>query len=530
MPAITEHDVAALADLPDGGLHEATVDGSRILLARTGGTVRAVSAVCPHYKMPLAEGFACGGRVRCSYHQSTFDLTTGDVTAPPALSGLTVYPTRVVGGRVLSTLPGTGPAEPTRPAGADARTFVLLGGGAAGDAAAESLRHHGFAGRVVIVTADDRPPYDRPNLSKEYLTGDLPADQLPLRPAGFYDQLGVEVMRRRVVVVDAAAKRVRCADGSTVAYDKLLVAPGGVPRPLDAAGADGAENVLTLRSRADADRLLSLATKGARAVVIGSSFIAMEVAAALRQREVDVAVVTPDATPFAKALGPSIGHVFQQLHAGRGVRFHVHRRAVGLNRDGPRATAVLLDSGERLAADLVVVGTGVRPATGMLPPGWTDAAGAVPTDATLAVAGAADVFAAGDVARYPDPVTGEPTRVEHWRVAQQQGRLAGRNMARPDPEPFRAVPYFWSYQYDVGLDRVGHADRWDETVVDGDLGGRDFLAYHVRDGGVVAATGMNRGAQVGAMLTVLERGDVIPADAVRGPSVDWITKARAAHR
>src|SRR5438552_8185566 len=283
-----------IAGLPaEGQMKELDLGGTKVLLARVNdGELHAMQATCPHYGMPLVEGLLCGSTLRCAYHQSLFDITSGKLLDPPALEGLTTYPLRVENGVAMVMLPDQPPVGvPAERMGED-RTFVIVGAGAAGTSAAVALRELGFRGRITLVTAEAQQPYDRPNLSKEFLAGKIPADYLPLRPDEFYTQQQITLLHQRVTAIDPAARAVHFADGSSLVYDKMLLATGAEARRLDVPGSD-LGNVMTLRSREDCERLIAAASRGGRVVVVGSSFIGMEVAASLREREMDVAVVTP---------------------------------------------------------------------------------------------------------------------------------------------------------------------------------------------------------------------------------------------
>jgi NADPH-dependent 2,4-dienoyl-CoA reductase/sulfur reductase-like enzyme/nitrite reductase/ring-hydroxylating ferredoxin subunit len=517
-------------ELSDGQLREVDAGGTRVLLARVKGVIHAVTAACPHYNMPLAEGLLCGSTLHCAYHQSAFDLSTGKLLEPPALDGLVVYPVRVEDGQVLVTAtPGSAPTCPPKMVKpdptTDGRTFVILGGGAAGNAAAQALREFDFRGRIVLVTADSQSPYDRPNLSKEYLSGEIPADYLLLRPAEFYADFGIELLHRQATGVDPAARAIRFSDGSTLTYDKLLLALGATPRELDVPGMAGLENVMTLRTRDDCERLIAAAKQAKNLVVVGSSFIGMETAASLRHRGLAVTVVAPDAAPFERVMGKEVGGFFQRLHERNGVSFRFGAQVARFDGNG-KVSAVQLKNGEKLPADLVIVGIGVRPATDFLPAEWRDERGAVAVDEFLRVPSQAEtVSAAGDIALYPDARGGGPTRVEHWRVAEQQGRHAARNLVLP-PTPFDDVPFFWSYQFGVGLDYVGHAGQWDEVVIDGQMDAGDFTAYYVKAGQITAASGSGRSKQMTALLELM-RGGAPSVDLIRNGPVDWEAKLKA---
>ncbi len=504
-------------------MRQVSADGTDILLARVGGKYFAVGAHCTHYGAPLAEGTLCGERVVCPWHHACFNVTTGDLEEPPALDSLPRYEVRVEGGSVVVSLPDEitdrrTPATTKRDASSDARLFVILGGGAAGYAAAQTLREDGFKGRVLLVTREDRAPYDRPNLSKDYLQGHAEPEWLPLRADEFFAEHDIEVLREKEVArVDAATKTITFKGGDTLACDSLLVATGGTPRRLDIPGSD-LKNVFVLRSFADADAIIDAAGRASRAVVVGASFVGMETAASLAGRGLSVTVVAPGKVPFEKTLGAEVGGLFRRVHEARGVRFKLGSGAARFEGDGA-VEAVVLDSGERVEADLVVVGVGVRPATDFLEGVELREDGGVFVDGHLRAADG--VYAAGDIAYFPSPSTGERQRIEHWRTAEQQGRTAAHNMAGKNVE-FGGVPFFWTRQFDAGLLYVGHAASWDEIIFQGDVPSQDFLAFYVRGGRVLAVAGMNRDREMAALEELVRLGRMPSPDRLRNAPVDFL--------
>jgi NADPH-dependent 2,4-dienoyl-CoA reductase/sulfur reductase-like enzyme len=354
--------------------------------------------------------------------------------------------------------------------------------------AAQTLREDRFSGRVLIISRDDRAPYDRPNLSKDYLQGHAESEWMPLRGEEFFADHDIELMLgKEVVSVDATKKTVQFSDGQTLTYDSLLVATGGVPRKLPFQS-DEQENVFLLRSFADSDAIIAAAGKGKRVVVIGSSFIGMEAASSLKIRGCDVTVVAPDEVPFADILGREIGELFQHIHEQNGVKFKLGTQVTSFAGNG-RVEAVILENGERLQADLVIVGIGVKPATDFLVGVELHKDGGVIADEHLSIGEA--LYAAGDITHFPDARTGEHTRIEHWRTALQQGRVAAHNMVGK-PTPFTSVPFFWTTQFDATLNYVGHAKEWDEIMIQGDVRQRDFLAFYIKAAKILAVAGMNR--------------------------------------
>lgn len=482
--------VAKLSELRPGAMKEVTVGGKNVLLARVGEKCYAVGANCPHYGAPLVEGVLNGKRLVCPWHHACFDVTTGAFEEPPAFDPLPRFDVTVEGDEVFVGDVRNEHRE-SPPAGRNAddpRVFVVLGGGAAGFMAAQTLRDDGFTGRILLITREDRTPYDRPNLSKDYLQGGADPAWMPLRANEFYKERGIEVLyKTEVTRVDARKKIVAFDDGEEISYDSMLIATGGVPRRLPFQN-DAHKNVFLLRSFSDADAVIAAAEKGKRAVVIGASFIGMEAAASLRSRGCDVTVVAPDATPFAKILGEEIGNVFKNVHERNGVRFRLGDHVKGFDGDDT-VTAVLLENGDRLDADLVLVGVGVTPATAFLDGVKLHDDGGVIADEHLSIGDA--LYAAGDITHFPDARTGELTRIEHWRTALQQGRTAAHNMAGKRTA-FTGVPFFWTTQFDATLNYVGHVSHWDRIIFEGDVAEGDFLAFYVKDFKVLAVAGMNR--------------------------------------
>jgi len=506
-----EVELAKTGDFNDGEMRAFDVGETKVLLARVNGGFHAVGATCPHYGAPLAEGALCGERLICPWHHASFDVKTGDLLEPPALDALPRYEVKVEGERVIVALADETPDRRTPPmarrdARQDERTFVILGGGAAGYMAAQTLREDGFQGRVLMITREDRLPYDRPNLSKDYLQGHAEPEWMPLRPDEFFTDHGVEVARgKEVTRVDATTRVITFSDGDSLSYDALLVATGGAPRKLPFQPDDLA-NVFLLRSFADADAIIEAAATASRAVVIGASFIGMEVASSLIERKCSVTVVAPESAPFQEILGAEIGALFQGLHESHGVGFKLGASVTRFEGAG-KVEAVALENGERLEADLVVIGVGVKPATDFLKGVELFEDGGVVVDERLRAADG--LYAAGDVARFPDQRTGKHTRIEHWRTALQQGRIAAHNMAGKNVA-YDGVPFFWTRQFDTGLLYVGHAEEWDEIIFQGDLSAHHFLAFYVKDGRVMAVAGMNHEREMAAIEDLLRLNSLPP--------------------
>src|SRR5262245_830947 len=449
-----------ISDLPPSGLLQGHVGEEAVLLARSGDEFFAVAPNCTHYHGPLAEGLIAGETVRCPWHHACFSLRTGEAVRTPAFDPLPCWSTErrgdtifVLGRRDQSARPAAATAIAV--GGARPGRVVIVGGGAAGFAAADMLRRCAFDGSIVMLSDDSAPPVDRPNLSKDYLAGSAQEDWVPLKPPSWYDEHRIDLrLGAKVVDLDVGAREVATASGERIPYDRLLLATGAAPVRLDVPGADQG-HVHLLRSFDHCRALITAAQSSRRTVVIGASFIGLEVAASLRARGNDVHVVAPDARPLERVFGPEIGDFVRGLHEEHGVVFHL-RESIGAIEPG----RVVLKSGQKLDADLVVAGIGVRPRVDVAEKAGLRLDRGVAVNANLETS-APGVFAAGDIARWPDPHSGDNIRVEHWVVAQRQGQCAARNMLGAR-EPFDKVPFFWSQHYDVPINYVGHAAAWDK--------------------------------------------------------------------
>jgi NADPH-dependent 2,4-dienoyl-CoA reductase/sulfur reductase-like enzyme/nitrite reductase/ring-hydroxylating ferredoxin subunit len=487
-------------DLSDGGMLVGHVGDEAVLVARRGDELFAIGATCSHYSGPLAEGLMVEDTVRCPWHHACFSLRTGEALRAPALSPVACWPVERRDDKIFVQNKMEAP-EPTKrrraaPAAKSPEKIVIVGGGAAGFAAAERLRRERYEGSIVMLSNDDAPPVDRPNLSKDYLAGNASEDWVPLRPGSFYAENGIDLrLKADVTAIDARLREVALADGSKVAYDRLLLATGAEPVRLAIPGAD-LPHVHALRSLADCRAIIERAKTARRAVVLGASFIGLEVAAALRAREIEVHVVAPDKRPMERILGPQIGDFVRGLHEEHGVVFHLEETASSI--DGNR---VKLNSGGTLDADIVVAGIGVRPRIELAAKAGLALDRGVVVNAYLETS-APEIYAAGDIARWPDPHSGESIRVEHWVVAERQGQTAALNMLGYR-ERFTAVPFFWSQHYDVPINYVGHAEKWDELAVEGDIAAKDCLLRFKRAGRVLAVASIYRdGESLLAELTM----------------------------
>ena len=475
----------AIDTLADGAMLAGHVGDDAVLLAHRGNEFFAIGATCTHYNGPLAEGLLVGDTVRCPWHHACFSLRTGEALHAPAIGPVACWTTEQRDGKVyVQEKVERAPRIRTTPAAAP-RRIVIVGGGAAGFAAAEMLRRQRYDGSIVMLSDDAAPPVDRPNLSKDYLAGTAPEEWVPLRDDAYYVDQHIDLrLKTTVAAIDAGKREVRLADGSTIAYDRLLLATGAEPVRLPLPGMD-LPHVHTLRTLADSRAIIAQAAKTRSAVVMGASFIGLEVAASLRARGNEVHVVAPEKRPMERVLGPQLGDFVRALHEEHGVIFHLEDTATAID-----ANRVTLKSGGTIVADLVVAGVGVRPRLSLAQDAGLKIDRGVVVDECLQTS-APDIYAAGDIARWPDRHSGAPIRVEHWVVAERQGQAAALNMLGAR-KPFDAVPFFWSQHYDVPINYVGHAEAWDDIAIEGDIGRRDCVVRYRSKGRVLAVASIYR--------------------------------------
>jgi NADPH-dependent 2,4-dienoyl-CoA reductase/sulfur reductase-like enzyme/nitrite reductase/ring-hydroxylating ferredoxin subunit len=480
-------------DLPEGGKLVGRLGEDEVLLARVGGALFAIGAHCTHYHGPLGEGLIVGETVRCPWHHAHFCLRTGEALAAPAIDPVKCWTVREADGVVRVEAQAAGAATRGRAKAAAPRRVVVVGGGAGGFAAAERLRRDGFDGSLTILSADADAPYDRPNCSKDYLAGEAPAEWMPLRDPSWYGDNDIDLqLGADAAALDLASRSVSLKDGRSFAYDALVLATGAEPARPPIPGFDRPD-AYVLRSLKDADAIVAAADRAKRVAVVGASFIGLETAAALRHRGLEVHVVAPEAIPLARIMGDDIGRWVRGLHEAAGVVFHLGRSAAGWA-DG----RLSLEGGESVAADMVLIGVGVKPRTALAEAAGLTIDRGVVTDARLRTS-AERVYAAGDVARYPDPRTGQPIRVEHWVHAGRQGQHVAR-MILGDDAPFTDAPFFWSAHQDATVRYVGHAEAFDPPRVEGSLERQDAEVRLAHDGRLMAL------ATVGRDVASLEAG------------------------
>jgi apoptosis-inducing factor 3 len=476
-------------ELADGAMALGQAGGEDVVLVRRGDEFFAVGASCSHYHGELSKGLVVGDTVRCPLHHACFSLRTGEALRAPALDPIPHWNVERIDDKVFvrDKLPDLARKQlcvsaecPKPPA-----SVVIIGGGAAGLGAAEMLRREGYDGTLTMISADDWPPYDRPNLSKDFLTGNAPVDWMRLRVPDYYREQKIDLLlNARVSALDIPAKQVHLENGATYAFEALLIATGSEPVQLQIEGATNS-HLHYLRTFADARAIVAKAASARRVAVVGASFIGLEVAASLRSLGIAIDVIAPGTQPMERVLGPEVGLMVRELHESHGVVFHMGETVRKI--DGPTLT---LTGGGIIEADFVVLGVGVRPSLTL-----AEQAG-LTTDRGIVVneyleTSASGIFAAGDVARWPDPHSGETIRVEHFVVAEQQGQVAARNILGRR-ERFDRVPFFWSQHYDVAINYVGHAEHWDSVEIDGDLHAHDCSVSYKRGGKTLAVATISR--------------------------------------
>ena len=493
-----------IESIPEGGMLAGHAGSEPVLLSRNGAEVFAIGGRCTHYGGPLGEGLVVGKTVRCPWHHACFDLRTGEATCAPALNPVARWEVSREGAfvKVIREIPAADGATriAERAPVESVESIVIIGAGAAGNAAAEMLRRDGFEGTITMVGRDESVPYDRPNLSKDYLAGNAPEEWIPLRPPEFYEEHSITLIRGTTVSeIDARARLVTLSDGASVAFDKLLLATGADPVRPPIPGAD-LPHVHYLRSLADSRAIIEAAKKSTRAVVIGASFIGLEVAASLRSRGLSVDIVAPENVPLERILGPQIGSFVRKRHESEGVTFHLGRTSTSIE-----TSTVTLDDGSALSADLVVIGVGVRPAISLGEQAGLSTDKGIVVDEFLETS-ERGIFAAGDIARYPDPRSGDKVRIEHWVVAERQGQTAARNMLG-HRERFTSVPFFWSNHYTASIFYVGHAERWDEILVSGNVDEGDASVGYRLGNKILAVASIGREKESLAAEVAIERSD-----------------------
>jgi NADPH-dependent 2,4-dienoyl-CoA reductase/sulfur reductase-like enzyme/nitrite reductase/ring-hydroxylating ferredoxin subunit len=425
--------------VPDGGILAGLVAEDRGFVWRSGNRLKAYSAQCPHLGGPLDKGIVAAGTIRCPWHHACFDLATGEATAAPAFDALLEYPVKFDNNFLAVETPGGQTPRPMRQRDPSIGTMAIVGGGAAGFAAADALRKRGWRGEITLYSDEAEQPYDRTLLTKDYLEGAFGDDRLPIAQHSLAD-LDVDFEIENVHHIEPKNKRLRLANGDKRPYAKLLLATGATPRRLEVPGGN-LPHVMVLRSLQDCRGILARATTGVRVAVVGGSFIPMEAPASLSGRGLSVDVIAPEEHPLEKVFGRELSDLVLEAHARKCVRLHIGSKVARIE-----DKQILLQGGERIDAGIVVVGIGVEPRIQLAEAAGLTLDRGVLVNPRLQTSDP-DIFAAGDIARWPDPHTGESIRVEHWVVAERQGQVAAANMLGGG-ETFTMVPFFWTKHFD----------------------------------------------------------------------------------
>lgn len=519
-------EIAKKNDLQNGKMKSYKIDDSNnVLLGRIDDEYFAVGASCTHYGASLEEGVLKGETIMCPLHHACFNIKTGNLLEPPAMEALPRYEVKVEGDSVKVDIPeeisfSRTPDMVKKNTESDNRTFLILGAGASAYSAVQAMRVNGYKGNIVMVTKENRNPYDRPNLSKDYLAGSAEPEWMPLRPDEFFTEYGIDIKHEmNIKGVDLKEKAVFFENGENLKYDKLLIATGGIPRKLDIPGAE-LKNIFYLRSFDDADKIIEVLKNSKKAVVIGAGFIAMETAHSLTERGIKVSVIAPGEVPFENNFGKEIGNLFKKEHEKKGVTFKL-KSSVKEFKGNEKIESVVLESGEEIQTDFVIAGIGISPATGFLSGIDLLNDGSIKTDSHLKVT--EDVYAAGDIATFPDFRTGSHIRVEHWRLAMQLGRTAGTNMAGKVIK-YEEVPFFWTQQAGMSLRYVGYVRDWDEIIIDGNIARKDFIAYYIKNNAIMAAAGINRNKEMDAVHLLMKEQNMPEVEALRDNSTDILSR------
>ncbi|XP_037328193.2 apoptosis inducing factor mitochondria associated 4 isoform X1 [Pungitius pungitius] len=512
-------------DLRDGQMKEVTVGDQKVLLVRTRGQYSAVGSQCSHYNAPLVKGVLVGDRVRCPFHGACFNVRTGDIEEYPGLDCLPSYKVKVEDGKVYVSIHKNSLKLTKRVKEMCTRvpdikhTTLLIGGGPASLVCAETLRQNCYQGRIVIVTKDSLPPFDKPKLSKAL---DLDSGSILLRPGDFYQQHGVEVWtRKEVVSVDPAEKSVKLSDGSLQRYDQLLISTGCRARPLDCPGWD-LQGVKLLQRHEDANEIHRSAL-GQKAVVIGASFIGMEVASYLSNTAASVAVVGPSRYPYERSLGPQIGRMIMRMLEEKNVKFYMTDAVDEIQGENGKVTGVLLKSGIVLEADVVIAGIGVIPNSDFLAGSEleVDSRKAVIVDKFMRT-NIPDIFSAGDVTSFPLTIRGDQrVNVGHWQMSQAQGRVAALNMLKK-PTKCESVPFFWTVLLGKSIRYTGYGEGYTEILFKGNVEERKFLAFYIKDEVVVAAASLMFDPAVARVAELMATGQIISKAQAQAEDLSWL--------
>ncbi len=522
--SLKEIKAAQFDDLKNGEMKNVSVgNGKELLLCRIENNYYAVSANCTHYGAPLSDGILNGEKIVCPWHHACFNAKTGTLLEPPAMDPLIKFDVIIKNEDVVILIPDN--AEESKPAvnikttaKSESGTYVILGGGAAGNSAALSLRNDGFDGKIFLISKENKIPYDRPNLSKEYLSGEAEEEWMPLRNEEFYNDNDIELLlNHHVTELNVPLKEIKFTGNKKIKFDKVLIATGGKAKRLNLPG-ENLNDIFTLRNFRDADNIIEASHNAERVIIIGASFIGLETAFSLSKRKIPVTIISQELIPFERVFGREVGKLFRNLHEENGVTFRLSRTLKSFE-GKEKVEAVTLEQGGRIETDLVIMGVGVEPSTEFIKGLNLQKDGSVRVNKYFQAEN--DIYAAGDIITMKDWRTNEDIRIEHWRTALQQGRLAAHNM-KGIAAPFNCIPFFWTEQLGISLRYVGHAKDWEEIIIHGDIASKDFISYYIKNNMVYSAAGCNRDKEMAAIEELMISNKMPPASKLKYDSVDFI--------
>lgn len=518
--------VSKTSDLLPGQMRTVTAGDTDVLLCNVDGVFSAVHPKCSHYGAPLEDGVLNGHRIVCPWHHACFDATSGRHLEAPGCDALKSYPVEVRQGevwvRVDEDEKGGFEHNPMTFGGAKAELpYVIVGGGAAAIHAAEGLRQGGYEGPITLISAENHLPYDRTQLTKGFLSGDLSAKKMLLRPAKFFTAHHIDVLLdKRVTKVDVKGRRVILSDGKEIKYAKCCVATGSSARALSVRGAE-LPGILPIRTWEDAEAVREAVDGKKDIVIIGASFIALEAAMVLAKAECNVTVVAPEEMPFGKTFGTRVGKVIQGWHEEAGVQFRMGTSVDGF--EGVRkVTSLRLKNGSKLKANVVLYGIGVRPNSRLIDGMDIDDRGGIRVNRHMYAGD--DLWVAGDIASAPQAVDGSYARIEHWRVAAQQGTVAGNHMAG-SKRSLMSVPFFWTNQAGHNLRYAGHHTNADQVLFHGRPEDGPFLAFYIEGNQVSAVLGFGRDKDLAAIHELMWLREMPKADQLK-LNADWVELLR----
>ncbi|XP_028662728.1 apoptosis inducing factor mitochondria associated 4 [Erpetoichthys calabaricus] len=522
---VVKQEVCLESDIKDGEMREVEVGGQKVLLLKSEGEYSAIGHLCTHYGAPLIKGTLSGSRVRCPWHGACFNIKTGDIEEYPGLDSLPCFKVTVENSKIYITADrkflesGKRVKLMAQRQAEDPHILLIIGGGPAALVCAETLRQESCKGRIIMATQEELPPYDRTKLSKAM---DANAESLLLRQMDFYLQYDIEVWtNKEAVSVNTDAKEVTFQDGTVQHYDQLLIATGCRPRKLKCPGSD-LGNVRLLRTPSDASAIFQAAV-GKNVVVLGTSFIGMEMASYLSEKASSVSVVGSSRAPFLNTFGKEVGQLARKMLESKGVKFYLQDGVKELKGDNGQVTHVVLKSGTVLPADVFVAGIGVLPNSGFLE------SSSIALDSNKFVivnkfmqTNIPDVFAAGDITSFPLFLArNKRVSIGHWQIAQAQGRIAALNMLKKDVQ-INSVPFFWSALAGKSFRYTGYGEGYTEVVFKGSIEEMKFLAFYIKEDAVVAVASLNFDPAVSRVAEILSSGETISKEKALSEDLSWL--------